>query len=70
MPHYKEVQREIVLNRFPEGLMQHLMLLSSPGNIFLLLEYADCSMGGLQLYLPSPLLPLNKLFSNEAWKSS
>lgn len=33
MPHYREVRREIVQNSFPQGLMQHLMLLSSPGHI-------------------------------------
>lgn len=53
MPHYKEVQREIVLNRFPEGLMQHLMLLSSPGNIFCCWNMLTAAWGGCSSTCPA-----------------
>lgn len=53
MPHYKEVWREIVQNSFPQGLMQHLMLLSSPGHIFCCWNMLTAAWGGCSSIYPA-----------------
>lgn len=52
MPHYKDGQREIVQNSFPQGLMHHLMLHSSPGHIFCFWNMLTAAWGGCSSTCP------------------